>query len=469
MRIPDSEQLVRLRRNVLKWFSINGRRLPWRLSVENDDVFSSDQKAEIAYRVWISEIMLQQTTTTTVCGYFERFMTQYPSVDKLASADISDILKLWEGLGYYRRAHQLHKATQKIVSDFHGKFPDNVVDVSSLPGVGKYTAGAILSIAFDKREPILEANTIRLHSRLIGLESNPMKSEGNKILWNFARTILPLKRSGIFNQALMDLGSTICAVKDPDCRHCPCVFCCEAAQTGAQNFLPALEKKAEKEARLETAILVVHNHRVKNNPLINNPATLKSTDKFLLICYPKGGRWTGLWDFPRFLQIKDADPQNDPDIQHEFEKIVNYSFKGSVTDLPQIGKVLHKIHHSVTRYKITLLFCGSTWPKIPLSNIEKNSSQNFFTNQNQDRIRKIACKSIVENFVDNHGVNDVNNIDIKTEKNTEGENVRIQLASGDFCLSDIQTRWTTLAEAHKMPLSSTGRKLLEFLEKSNEE
>ncbi len=439
MNIPNEKQLAVLRREIMRWFEKNGRRLPWRLEPDQYGDLSESDRSALAYRVWVSEIMLQQTTTSTVKGYFDRFMAKYPSVSVLAEADISDVLKSWEGLGYYRRAHQLHSAARKIVSDYNGIFPNTRDQAASLPGIGKYTVGAILSIAFDRREPILEANTIRLHSRLIGLESDPMKSEGNKTLWKFAEQILPKKNSGLFNQALMDLGSMICAIKEPKCAQCPCVRFCEAAQNGAQHLLPMLEKKIEKESRLEVAVLVYRPGVKKISPKktaensssskgIVSHDTLNDVTKkisvrsrfesFLLVRYPEGGRWTGLWDFPRFHQISDRPPQDDPAVQSEFELVVKSALPEVSEGVPIINKVIRTVRHSVTRYKITLLFCESRWIK----------------SQDPPRI--------------NSG--------------------KIVFASGKFDLTSVQTRWVTLDEARIMPLSSTGRKLVQYLEKTAE-
>ncbi len=161
------------RRRLLNWYTRHARDLPWRRSRD-------------VYRVWVSEIMLQQTQVATVEAYFKRFVATLPTIADLAAADEQEVLRLWEGLGYYRRARQLHRAAREIVERHDGQFPRDIDSVRSLPGIGRYTAGAILSIAFDQRAPILEANTIRLFARLLGYRDDPKTTAGQRVLWDAA-------------------------------------------------------------------------------------------------------------------------------------------------------------------------------------------------------------------------------------------------------------------------------------------
>ena len=235
--------------------------------------------------------MLQQTTTETVLGYFERFLNRFPTVEALARADISEVLRYWEGLGYYRRAHLLHKAAGVILNEYAGRFPIRREEIESLPGFGRYTTGAVLSFAFGKREPILEANTSRLHARLLAFRGDPACAENSRILWDFAYRILPARDCGAFNQALIDLGRLVCQPKNPRCGECPCAADCRAARSGSQNEIPPPKKKPQIEERTEVAWLV---HRTFFMP--------RAKDAFLFIRYPEHLRWGGLWDFPRFLR-----------------------------------------------------------------------------------------------------------------------------------------------------------------------
>jgi A/G-specific adenine glycosylase len=192
----------RLRRKLKTWYAGSARDLPWRATQD-------------AYRIWISEIMLQQTTVAAVVPYYERFFEAFPTLETLANAEERQVLKLWEGLGYYSRARNLWKAARQLWEHSEGQFPSTVSELQELPGIGRYTAGAIVSFAFNRKAPILEANTVRLYSRLIGYESDPRSAEGQRILWRFAEQILPQCDPGRTNQALMELGARICAPSEP--------------------------------------------------------------------------------------------------------------------------------------------------------------------------------------------------------------------------------------------------------------
>jgi A/G-specific adenine glycosylase len=223
-----ASQRQTLRRRLLTWYAAHKRDLPWRRSRD-------------PYRVWLSEIMLQQTQVATVKDYFHRFTRAFPDVHSLAAAEESEVLRLWEGLGYYRRARQLHVAAKKVVAEYGGKFPDEAEELQQLPGIGRYTAGAIASIAFNRRAPILEANTIRLLSRLVAYRGNPHSQTGQRPLWRVAEEILPQKRVAEFNQALMELGSLVCTPNEPKCTTCPLSAVCAAFAGGLQHEIP-LEK-----------------------------------------------------------------------------------------------------------------------------------------------------------------------------------------------------------------------------------
>jgi A/G-specific adenine glycosylase len=304
-----------LRRKLVAWYGKHARDLPWRRSRD-------------PYRVWISEIMLQQTQVATVWDYFERFISAFPDVLRLAAADEQHVLRLWEGLGYYRRARQLHAAARIIMAEFGGRLPSAVDELRKLPGIGRYTAGAIASIAFDQRAPILEANTIRLLSRLIGYRADPHSAEGQRVLWHFAETILPRKNVARFNQALMELGSLVCTPSEPDCPHCPLSGLCAANAAGAQDEIPRAKRpKAHTKVR-EAAVAVRKNGRV-----------------LMRRCGP-GERWAGLWDFPRF-ELEAEGPLFARD------EITEKLFKQTgVRCEPNL--CFKTIKHGVTRFRITL-------------------------------------------------------------------------------------------------------------------
>ena len=192
------------------------------------------------YHVLVSEMMLQQTQVATVIPYFDRFITRFPSVKALATSDLQEVLRLWQGLGYYSRAKNLRRAAQMILEEFGGAIPSDLASLLKLPGVGRYSAGAIASIAFEQRTPILDGNVARVLCRLDQIRSDPRDRETQKLLWKRADEILPKARVGDFNSALMELGATVCTPKNPQCLICPVQKHCEAfaARVAGADPLP---------------------------------------------------------------------------------------------------------------------------------------------------------------------------------------------------------------------------------------
>lgn len=321
--------LRRFRQSLKLWHAANGRDLPWR-------------NCRDPYKVWISEIMLQQTTVAAVKPYFERFLERFPNVASLAVAHEDEVLRLWEGLGYYSRARNLHRAAKVIVEEHAGRFPPSVDELLVLPGVGRYTAGAIVSFAFDLPAPILEANTLRLYSRLLGFRDDPRSTVGQRRLWSFAEKLVPTDEAGEFNQALTDLGATVCTPTEPQCDACPVATCCRALAENTVNEIPRPARRPEITDLHEAAVAIEH----KGN--------------FLLTRCPEGARWAGLWDFPRFelsesRQRRSADTGKRTDgavKQHrdELELRIAENFGLPV----QLTERLTQLKHSVTRYRITL-------------------------------------------------------------------------------------------------------------------
>lgn len=272
--------------------------------------------------------MLQQTQVVTVIPYFERFIVAFPDVMALAAAPERDVLRLWEGLGYYRRARQMHAAAQTIVAEYGGEFPRDFAAVRALPGIGRYTAGAILSIAHDDRHPILEANTVRLLSRLLAFRGDPSKSAGQKRLWQAAEELLPARKAGELNQALMELGSQICTPRDPRCDHCPVARLCPTRARGLQAKIPAAKKQPRYEDVIEAAIVVRRGDRV----LIRRCGATE--------------RWAGLWDFPRFPLAASSGTAMDDELVAKTEQLTQISIS--------VGDRFATIKHGVTRFRITL-------------------------------------------------------------------------------------------------------------------
>jgi len=312
----DAKWKAMVRRKLLKWFDDNQRDLPWR-------------KKKTPYRVWVSEIMLQQTQVATVIDYFNRFIKKFPTVKKLAAADQADVLKMWEGLGYYRRARQMHAAAQVVVEQHGGKFPEEFDQVLALPGIGRYTAGAILSISLDQRLPILEGNTIRLFARLMAMKSDPRSTDNQKALWEFSELLLPRKRCGDFNQSLMELGSEICHPRKPKCLICPLRSNCPTAIQGLQQLIPAPSRKMKYEELNEAVVIV------------------QRGNKFLVRQCAPGERWEGLWDFPRYVIPQKTNSVVVPQLLSEQLK----DQTGLSAELVATGE---RIKHAVTRFRITL-------------------------------------------------------------------------------------------------------------------
>ena len=311
----DARWLRRFRQRLRNWYRKHARTLPWRTDPD-------------PYRVWVSEIMLQQTQVATVVDYYHRFLKRFPDLNTLADADEQEVLRLWEGLGYYRRARQLRRAAIEIVKQHNGVFPSDRASLLALPGIGRYTAGAILSIAFGQREPILEANTIRLLSRLLLLREETTRSDSQRRLWELAELLLPAKDLGSFNQALMELGSLVCTPQNPACYECPIQEICPAFEQGLQETIPVMAAKQAITAVREAAVII----RDKSCVLLRQ-------------CSPQE-RWAGLWDFPRF------------EIRHQRGQALARELRENVFQLTGLqvttSDCLKVIKHSVTRYRITL-------------------------------------------------------------------------------------------------------------------
>ena len=266
--MPGASFLTSFANRVLGWFDAHGRKdLPW-------------QHPRDAYRVWVSEIMLQQTQVQTVIPYFERFMASFADIRALADAAQDDVLQRWSGLGYYARARNLHKAARIIRDEYTGVFPDTLEAVMALPGVGRSTAGAILSIAFGQRHAILDGNVKRVLARHEAVEGWPGKTSVARQLWAIAERNTPTRRVADYTQAIMDLGATLCTRTRPACDRCPVASDCAALSSGSVTELPGRRPKKEKPLRMTTMVLARHDGQV------------------YLERRPESGIWGGLWSLP---------------------------------------------------------------------------------------------------------------------------------------------------------------------------
>ena len=300
-----------LSRLLLKWYRQHGRTLPWR---DHPD----------PYAVWVSEIMLQQTRVETVIPYFEKWMKLFPDVKALAQASERDVLNAWEGLGYYSRARNLHQAAKMVTSKFNGQLPRDLTELRSLPGIGRYTVGAIASMAFGMDEPTLDGNLRRVFARLFDVSEFADSPIGEKILWDLAAQNLPKGQAGDYNQALMDLGATICLPKNPRCLLCPLMEICEARKNGTQDLRPVLKAKKVSPQYIHVAAVIIQRGRV------------------LLAQRPADGLLGGMWEFPNGRV--NADPAK------ELTKVINAAYSLKVKKKEALGI----IQHAYTHFKVTV-------------------------------------------------------------------------------------------------------------------
>lgn len=318
---PGAGQEAAFRRALGGWFRRHQRALPWR-----------DQPS--GYRVWVSEIMLQQTQVATVVDYYRRFLERFPTVTALAEAEESEVLKLWEGLGYYRRARQMHAAAKQVVERHGGEFPREFAEVLALPGVGRYTAGAIMSIAYDQPQPILEGNTIRVFARLLGMTDCARQPASQQRLWEFAERLLPRGPGARdLNQGLMELGSELCRVRQPACLLCPVSRWCRAFAEGLQDQVPVLTPRMEYVARQDALVMV------------------RRGRKLLLRKCAAGEHWTGLWDFPR-VTLSQGDAATP--LAAAACRRIEQQFRREWGIEVQVEPAGKRLKHAVTKYRITL-------------------------------------------------------------------------------------------------------------------
>ena len=324
--------LPAFRAALLAWYARVARDLPWRRDAD-------------PYRVWVSEVMLQQTTVAAVIPYHARFLAAFPTVEALAAADEAAVLRLWEGLGYYSRARNLHAAAKAVVA--RGGWPRTVEGLRELPGVGRYTAGAVASFAFGLPAPIVEANTLRLYARLLCYDSDPRSTAGQRVLWEFAERLVQADDPGTLNQALMELGGTVCTVKAPACGECPVSGWCGAFAAGKQDVIPPPKVRPKVTDVTEATVAV---RRPDGAVLIRR----RGDDE----------RWAGLWDFPRFeppgeLTVDFPPVGRQRSLLDRDDAPLRAWLADAVRDQTgvrcEVGGAVAEIKHGVTRFRIRLL------------------------------------------------------------------------------------------------------------------
>jgi A/G-specific adenine glycosylase len=301
-------------REILRWYARHKRDLPWR-------------NTRNPYCIWISEVMLQQTQVDTVIPYYKRFLSRFPSVKALASAPVDDVLKCWENMGYYARARNLHTAAQQLMERFGGELPHTRDDLSRLPGIGSYTAGAILSIAFGQPVPAVDGNVRRVLSRLFAITEPLDQSQTQCHLMNLAEQMISEKDPGTFNQALMDLGSQICTPRKPNCGLCPARTSCKALRHDLQDLLPVARKRGPLPHRNVTAGVLWNEE-----------------GRVLIVRRPLGGLLGGLWKFPGGLQNTDE----------PLAKCLRKNVRDELGIRIKVGKSIASVDHAYTHFRITL-------------------------------------------------------------------------------------------------------------------
>lgn len=299
--------------NLLDWYQAHARDLPWRNTGD-------------PYAIWVSEIMLQQTRVETVIPYFTRWLKKFPTINSLAQASQQEVLSAWEGLGYYSRARHLHQAAQIVAADFGGQLPQDTKQLVLLPGIGRYTAGAIASIAFGMDEPVLDGNISRVLARFFDVQEPASSSAGEKQLWQLAAETLSPGQAGEHNQALMDLGALICTPRDPSCETCPLSKSCKAYRLGVQNQRPVKVSRPEIPHYLVSSAIIRQNQQV------------------LIAQRPPRGLLGGLWEFPggKVEPGEDLVPSLKREICEELGVEIN------------IGSPFGVYQHAYTHFRVTL-------------------------------------------------------------------------------------------------------------------
>jgi len=311
--VESSDNTTEIRAKLLKWYRQYARDLPWR-------------RTRDPYAIWLSEIMLQQTQVQTVVAYYERFLKRLPTVEKLARARLDTVLKLWEGLGYYSRARNLHKAAQRIVEEYQGVFPDTVDELMRLPGIGRYTAGAIASIAFGLQAPILDGNVTRILCRVFRLHGDTLSRDVQQQLWTLAAQLVPRRSPDEFNQAMMELGATRCARQSPQCAHCPLQSLCQARLHQEQDLLPQRRPRKSVPHKIVAIGIIFHQ------------------GKILIDKRKPEGLLGGLWEFPG----------GKPEAGESLKAALKREVKEELDINIKVGRHLTTVHHAYTHFTVEL-------------------------------------------------------------------------------------------------------------------
>ncbi len=314
-------ELLAMGEHLVSWYAVHQRNLPWRHTQD-------------PYSIWVAEVMLQQTRVETVLAYYSRFLTLFPTVESLATAPVDDVLKAWEGLGYYARARNLHAAARLVMKELGGLLPQTPEELRHLPGVGHYTAAAIASIAFDQDVIALDGNLRRILCRLFAIDDDPKRPGTQRTLRELANVMSPSGQASDFNQALMDLGATICAPSNPRCQLCPLLDGCRAKREGIQNMLPIRATRTHRPHRDVTAGVI-----------------WDGNGRFLIAQRPYESMLGGLWEFPGGKRRPGEELRDC--LHREIHEEIGIDI--------QVGDLLCTFDHSFTHFHMTLYAYQCRW------------------------------------------------------------------------------------------------------------
>ncbi|KAI9272287.1 DNA glycosylase [Helicostylum pulchrum] len=389
--VSDNER-ARIQKDLLKWYHVEKRTtMPWRK--DNDITWDREELGQRAYEVWVSEIMLQQTQVATVIGFYGRWMEAFPTIRDLANADIEKVNTLWAGLGYYSRAKRLWEGAQKVLKELEGLLPNNAKDLEKeIPGVGRYTAGAVASIVFGEQTPVVDGNVIRVISRWRAIHADPKKAKTIDLFWSIAASMVPESKPGDFNQAMMELGARVCTPQNPDCSNCPISTDCRAynqlntvKRFSKDGFF--IEKKKRKQMEIEhdcstchelNSDLVEDNYTVTRYPLkvdkkpprdeecavsIVEMISPNQEPLYLISKRPETGLLAGLWEFPTFeLDSLDSDYKERAKKSTRYLN-TRYQLDFNHTNRFDLGNVVHLFSHIRKVYHVE-------WIQIELASID---------------------------------------------------------------------------------------------------
>ena len=310
----DPARIEAFRGALLAWYAAHRREMPWRGTPD-------------PYAVWVSEIMLQQTRVDQVRPYYDRFMNRFPTVEDLGAASLEEVLKAWEGMGYYARARNLHRAARRIVDEHGGKIPGDPARISGLPGIGPYTAAAVLSIAYGRDCPVVDGNVVRVLSRLFHLTDDPAAAAAKKRMAVLAENLLVPGRAGDFNQAMMELGATVCTPRQPDCGSCPVGSLCTA-----RSELPDPSVLPRKRPRKQRP----HHHVAAG--------IVRRGDEVLIVRRPTDGLLGGLWEFPGWISEEGA--AREGFLRHETKRKLGIEIR--------VGRAFAAVRHAFSHFEMTL-------------------------------------------------------------------------------------------------------------------